>query len=181
MLPEPPPVSMPIGAVYRRAVATEAARRFEAYRPWDMASLGQRFSGRVIDSVALFGAPIAGNILYDEVGVVVGLALAVAGQSWLVARSGQTLGKLLVGTRAVPIDGSPPGFLHAFLGRELIMLLLHAWGLGSVIDACMIFRESRRCWHDEWLKTVVVRADVRPRRRKRKKRDTPSAEARRSK
>lgn len=92
-----------------------------------------------------------------------GVMLAfLALQAWLLQARRQTLGKVAMGIRIVRGDGS-----EASVGRLVGLRLLPMYLVGllpivgpllSLIDSLLIFRESRRCLHDEIADTVVVRA-----------------------
>ena len=89
------------------------------------------------------------------------LAALLLVQMGLLALRGQSVGKLIVGLRIVRLDGSAPGFLHAFLLRSCIPFLLEqipVLGLVFwVVDSCFIFRDDHRCLHDLLAGTRVVR------------------------
>jgi len=90
---------------------------------------------------------------------LLGLALAV----WnciLIHRNGQTLAKLMLGLRVVRCDGSRCGVLRYIFARLLPVAILDGLPLvGPVfflVDSLMIFRDNRRCLHDEIADTIVV-------------------------
>jgi uncharacterized RDD family membrane protein YckC len=100
-----------------------------------------------------------------------GLLLLLIVQVWMLSTRGQSIGKRLIGVRIVKLDGSNPGFVHAWLMREFLMSVFG--GLLSILpivgpvmlrpalhvtDWCMIFRDDRRCLHDLIASTKVVRA-----------------------
>lgn len=89
------------------------------------------------------------------------LGVLVLIQLVLLARRGQSVGKLLTGIRIVRTDGSPAGFLHAFLLRGTVPVVIELIPiLGFVfwiVDSSFIFRSDRRCLHDLIAGTVVVR------------------------
>lgn len=79
-------------------------------------------------------------------------------QWFLVAKSGQTIGKKMQRIRIVRMDGKPVGFVHG--------VVMRSWILGAVsflifclapIDALYIFREDRRCLHDLIADTQVLK------------------------
>ncbi|MEZ4371900.1 MAG: RDD family protein [Polyangiaceae bacterium] len=79
-------------------------------------------------------------------------------QWFLVAKSGQTIGKKMQRIRIVRMDGKPVGFVHG--------VVMRSWILGAVsflifclgaIDALYIFREDRRCLHDHIADTQVIK------------------------
>ncbi|MCA9642618.1 MAG: RDD family protein [Polyangiaceae bacterium] len=78
-------------------------------------------------------------------------------QWYLVATSGQTIGKKMQRIQVVRMDGKPVGFVHG--------VALRSWVLGAVgilvgcirmIDYLYIFREDRRCIHDLIADTKVI-------------------------
>jgi uncharacterized RDD family membrane protein YckC len=92
------------------------------------------------------------------------LLFALAVFQWtLLATRGQTLGKIVAGTRVVRVDGSPAGFLHAVVIRNWPFSVIYRvpvikWLV--LIDWLCIFGERRRCLHDAIAGTNVVRAQV---------------------
>jgi uncharacterized RDD family membrane protein YckC len=100
------------------------------------------------------------------------LQLALMGiQIFLLTSRGQSLGKILLGVRVVRVDdGEKPGFLRAWLLRELpsgaiqgMLQLVPIVGFFLrfafvTTNYLMIFREDRRCLHDFIAGTRVVRA-----------------------
>ncbi len=92
----------------------------------------------------------------------IGFILFAVVQSHFLAKGGQTIGKLLLKLRIVRTGGEP-----ASLGRLLglrygvgalvqtVPVLGQAYG---IIDALLIFRDSRKCLHDTIADTVVVKA-----------------------
>lgn len=91
-----------------------------------------------------------------------GLLLFVGVQGWLLVKRGQTIGKLALGLRITRPDGSPVGALRMLglrygIGYVLgvVPLLNIVYGL---VDSLLIFRESRRCLHDNIADTIVVKA-----------------------
>jgi uncharacterized RDD family membrane protein YckC len=99
-------------------------------------------------------------------GAVAGaLLLAVNVLNWaLLLRRGQTVGKIVAGTRVVMLDGRPAPFVKVVVLRTWVFLVIqYVPGLGrsfslvGLIDALMIFRADRRCLHDHLAGTKVVR------------------------
>ncbi len=83
-------------------------------------------------------------------------------QMTLLTLRGQSLGKLICGTRIVRRDGRRAGFVHAFLLRYLVFNFatgIPKFGmLLAIVNPLLIFREDRRCLHDLLAGTVVVEA-----------------------
>ena len=91
-----------------------------------------------------------------------GWLLTIAIQVWCLHAYGGTLAKKILGLRIVRTDGSRATAVRLIFGRgtaalvpAMIPLLGMLWFL---IDSLMIFRESRRCLHDEIADTIVVTA-----------------------
>src|SRR5262249_52126407 len=97
----------------------------------------------------------------------------------LIATRGQTLGKMMIKTRIVRMDGSSVGFVHGVVLR-IWVITIPSWilvglmltgmdprtllpasvaiGLIGLLDALFIFGESRRCLHDLIAGTRVIQA-----------------------
>ena len=94
--------------------------------------------------------------------MLVGFLLFVLLQGWLLARRGQTLGKLALGLRIVRPDGSaasPGRAIGLRYGLGYLVGTLPMLGqVFAVVDCLMIFRSSRRCLHDVIADTIVVKA-----------------------
>jgi uncharacterized RDD family membrane protein YckC len=153
----------------------------------NLASYGQRFLGALVDGILKFLCWMpAGSALMDEFGeqiragqqptpaemmaamgdafqksLVYLVALAVV-QGVLLSLRGQSVGKLVVGTRIVRyVDAARTGFLRAFLLRGGIPWVIEQIPfvglLFWLIDVCFIFGEERRCVHDYIAGTRVVK------------------------
>ena len=79
----------------------------------------------------------------------------------LLHRNGQTIAKKMLGIKVVRRDGSPVSLGRFFALRFLPVSLLGAiplvGGLVSLTDALMIFGEERRCLHDQFADTIVIK------------------------
>ena len=93
------------------------------------------------------------------VGLLVFVGVVVANCVFL-HRNGQTLAKKMLGIRVVRRDGSRCGLARIFFIRYLPVTVMGAvpfvGGLVSLVDALLIFRDDRRCLHDEIADTIVV-------------------------
>ncbi len=89
---------------------------------------------------------------------------------YLLARKGQTLGKMLCEIRIIKDDGSTPSLIDSFLKRYVLNSILQGIPLigivYSMIDTFLIFRESRKCLHDDIAGTIVIQ-DKKKRRKQR--------------
>lgn len=137
-----------------------------------LASRGARLGAAIIDNVLFllcFGAFIfaalgrgprtAGGLAM--LGVIVGVVLVVTNLVML-HRSGQSIGKRLVGIRIVRSDGSRCSLGRIVGLRILLPALMSAipyiGRFFNLVDALAIFREERRCIHDHFADTIVVDA-----------------------
>jgi uncharacterized RDD family membrane protein YckC len=91
-----------------------------------------------------------------------GTGAVLALNSYFWATRAQSIGKMIVGTKIVALDGSNASLSLIILRRVLpISLVALIPGVGSVVglvDAVAIFRKDRRCVHDLIAGTRVVRA-----------------------
>lgn len=90
---------------------------------------------------------------------ILGTVGALAGQTWLLVRTGQTLGKKLLGVRVVGLHGERPK-LAALLLRTYVPPLIYfvpmvgvIWMMVSVAFLC---GSTRRTLHDRMAKTCVL-------------------------
>jgi len=102
--------------------------------------------------------------LLGSFAVVIGLALLayLVYSTILVFLYGQTLGKRMMGIRVVRMDGSRVAFSRFIFLRWLPTFLMRlipivGWFV-PLLDPLLIFRDSRRCMHDEIADTRVVTA-----------------------
>jgi uncharacterized RDD family membrane protein YckC len=113
----------------------------------------------------LFGSD--GQINYAAL-VTVGALAALPGlvlfggfTAWLVAKNGQTVGKKLVGIKIVRTDGTKAGLGRIFWLRYVVITAVSyikiVGGLIALVDVLLIFRESRKCLHDQIADTIVIK------------------------
>jgi uncharacterized RDD family membrane protein YckC len=145
----------------------------EAVGSFELAGRGQRLGAALLDGVflALGYLPLVAfmmmaqreDLLYWGLGIfaVVLIALLVV-NCVLLERNGQTIAKKLLGIKVVRSDGSKAGLARIFAMRFLPMFLLGFIPLlgpiVGLVDSLMIFRDNRRCLHDDIADTIVVRA-----------------------
>jgi uncharacterized RDD family membrane protein YckC len=95
-------------------------------------------------------SPIAG--LLGLVGLIV--------WSWFtilyVSRNGQSIAKKWLGIKVVRSDGSKASLGRIFWLRNIVNGLLGIIPLYGLIDALLIFGDSRQCIHDKIADTIVV-------------------------
>ena len=116
------------------------------------------FTGGLRDAFARHDFSMGRRAIYTCLSVGVWLVLNFR----LLAEKGQTIGKKVVGTRIVDLQGGLPP-----VGRLLALRYLVPWlvgsipylgGLFSLADALFIFGRERRCIHDHLAGTRVVNA-----------------------
>lgn len=110
----------------------------------------ETFLIQMIDNVLIMTAMVIGFLVIN---------------GYLLARQGQTVGKLLMGTRIVSDKtGELVPLSRIFLMRYLLLwilvLLPFIGGLINLADTLSIFRENRKCLHDDFAHTKVVSTSV---------------------
>lgn len=144
---------------------------------YTLASRGARFFGAVLDSLvggliivpAMFlldvnftrGAPDLFQ-LYSQLAIPF---LLYVGIQWtLIATSGQSIGKKILGTKIVRLDGSPCGFVHGVILRSWITgaigFIPFVGSIFGLVDALAIFGDERRCVHDMIAGTRVINMPI---------------------
>jgi uncharacterized RDD family membrane protein YckC len=97
------------------------------------------------------------------------LGFAIAGwflflilNGYLLFHKGQTIGKLVVKTKIVDLDGNVPSFGKLLLLRYFILGVVAQIPfikmVVGLVDAVFIFGKGRRCLHDHMASTRVVNA-----------------------
>jgi uncharacterized RDD family membrane protein YckC len=134
-----------------------------------LARLRQRWLGAVIDQLLFLASAVPTALAYLALhwGMLPTLAVSAMTilpvaiwQYYLIAKTGQSLGKRAMRTRIVLQDGSPPGFVRGVVLRAWLFYGAAAIpGLGNVaglVDSLLIFRADRRCAHDHIAGTRVI-------------------------
>ena len=144
----------------------------------ELAGLGLRLGGAIIDTIIALAilfplmyvagyweSAMAGeeSIADALIWAAVGMVVFVIVHGYLLAKSGQTVGKRLVGTRIVSVQDDK---ILPF-GRVIGLRYLPVWIVSQVpavgpilglVDVLFIFRRDRRCVHDLIAGTKVVMA-----------------------
>ena len=154
------------------------------------ASLGARFLGKLIDVLIMIPLLLVIGVGYALVSppkviavektsdlfsmgatsygygetlllAVIGIAAYIGIQWTFWASTGQSIGKKVMKTQVVNLDGSQASAKTIALKRYAIMSLIGnvpvAGGLVSLIGVLLIFRRDRNCLHDDIAKTRVVK------------------------
>lgn len=150
----------------------------------ELASRWKRFAGNLIDSflVALAALPFYAGLLFtymyinpeyvDQPVTVMSelvetavffvwfAVMFIVINGYLLANRGQTVGKMLLKTKIVSDEGKLVPLSSLLLKRYVwvwIMQLIPIVGrLGNLINALAIFRENKKCIHDDIAGTKVI-------------------------
>jgi uncharacterized RDD family membrane protein YckC len=159
---------------------------------FDLASLGRRFVGALIDGmlnllsvVVLFffttpdeylsllrgerNSALSSQAVLGAFAFFATILAVIVLQAVLVSVRGQTVGKIVMGTKIVLVGGGNAGFVRGWLLRYGVILagttvVTGALGQGgnmlasvfTIIDSLWILRFGRRCLHDHIAGTEVV-------------------------
>ena len=145
----------------------------------NLASRGKRLGGSAIDTLiqipvivsVMYFSGILGTVMRSGNSLPIKLRVALffcsaasflVFNGYLLFHKGQTIGKLLVGTRIVDMQGNLPGLCTLFGLRFLVLSLINQIPiLGQVmglVNALFIFGKARRCLHDYIAGTQVIDA-----------------------
>lgn len=163
------------------SIPTQAAYAPPRDDPWSpgpevdlpTASRYLRFVARALDWVIFFivliPIGVVGYASEQVMGEATGDSVAIllllgywAFQAWLLATTGQTLGKRVVAIKVVALDGSNAGFWRAVVAREWGPQLLWLFLLKPLFDlvsVLVMFGSDRRSLYDYLARTVVVQND----------------------
>jgi uncharacterized RDD family membrane protein YckC len=141
-----------------------------------LATRGQRLAAAMIDGIimmivilpaffflGLWGAMSRGENAGLGTSLMAGIAGAVVYlliNGYLLATSGQTVGKRVMKIKIVGMDGVQPSLAHIVTRRilpiQLVSLIPIIGNLLGLVDALFIFRGDKRCAHDLIADTQVV-------------------------
>ncbi|XHS77913.1 RDD family protein [Burkholderiaceae bacterium UC74_6] len=145
----------------------------------ELGGRGMRFLAAFIDGViyivlamglaripgleTLFGQRAGSDVwtTFHITGFLTPLILQLGVNGWLLVNKGQTIGKMICKLRIVRSDGSKANAWHVLGLRygvgyvvNVLAILSSIYGL---IDSLLIFRESRKCLHDNIADTKVIK------------------------
>jgi len=102
------------------------------------------------------------SILLQLLSLVLGIAIFLAINYRLLRNYGQTIGKRICNIKIVRSDGSTADVQRIVLYRYLpVWIITQIPAIGAIfalVDALLIFRESRKCLHDDIADTIVIKA-----------------------
>jgi len=143
--------------------------------PFELAERAQRLHAKILDLLIFAGLmtyffTVAAPAISDDpqgdpnplwLFVLFLPAIIWAGVNvYLLSRQGQTLGKKWVGIRIVRPNGQAASLLQLVILRTVVPFMLSTvGGLFTMADIAFIFRENRKCLHDEIAQTIVILAD----------------------
>ena len=142
----------------------------------NLASRWKRLGGGLIDSMVglvliipisfftgIFKQILNGQkMTFGQEAILLGIGLLVflILHGYLLYTRGQTIGKVVVKTKIVDLDGKLPSFGNIFVLRYLILVLVAQipviGNLIAIVNALFIFGRERRCLHDYIAGTRVV-------------------------
>jgi uncharacterized RDD family membrane protein YckC len=139
----------------------------------ELGGRGARLGAAIIDTIVLLIVALPLLFLLNWVddaesfrgslrNAMLGFALFMVVNGYLLAQHGQTIGKKLLGLRIVRTDGSRAGFgrllgLRYAIGTAMSALPV-VGALYALVDSLLIFRVSRKCLHDNIADTIVIKA-----------------------
>lgn len=113
----------------------------------------------------MFDNAIAGVQSYDEImlGALMGFAVFLVLNGYLLATRGQTIGKVAAQTRIVSMEDRKILPLWKLISLRvlpvsLVSIIPAVGSLATLIDILFIFRGDRRCVHDHIAGTIVIKA-----------------------
>ena len=172
--PRPQPAAAPLNPYAAPTARLAELHSDEVTRASRLSRLGaQLLDGLLVGGPLILVAVVTGVMQRPRQSISTGTSVAFAlmgvwilgfaiYQLILLHRSGQTLGKKLVGIRIVRTDGSRAGLGRIFALRYLVPGLIGAipflGGFFSLADYLLIFGAEKRCIHDYIADTIVVDA-----------------------
>jgi uncharacterized RDD family membrane protein YckC len=119
----------------------------------------------ILSALDFFQSSIAGNqMVFTRQVIVTALSLIILTvlHGYLIYKNGQTIGKYVVGTKIVKLDGDKQSVGKILVLRyyliALVTLIPIVGNLIGIIDSLFIFRNDHRCIHDHIAGTKVVNA-----------------------
>jgi uncharacterized RDD family membrane protein YckC len=140
-----------------------------------LATRWRRLSGAILDGLVvglaslpvglllgrnIFKPPAGSGLDFLAVNALIGVTLFFLINGWLLFNRGQTVAKALLGTRIVRPNGDKVGAGRIglrYLASNGISMIPLVGALFALVDCLLIFRESRRCLHDQIADTIVIR------------------------
>ncbi|MDQ6684440.1 MAG: RDD family protein [Pseudomonadota bacterium] len=116
----------------------------------------------IFDPSAALAGGTSGLLMMTIRNLLIGFVIYLAVNGYLLHTQGQTIGKKLLGIRILRSDGSRATLLRLaglrYLANSMVGGIPFVGGLYLLVDSLMIFRDSRKCLHDDIADTIVVKA-----------------------
>ncbi len=145
----------------------------------ELATRSARFTGAFVDGLLMLpaaalifflavqiGLGLQGEVITAQIAAGVMRMLVVSAwylilNGYTLANRGQTLGKMAAGTKIVDARTGEilplmQLFLKRFFSVQVITLIPLVGNIFGLVNVLMIFRENRRCWHDDFAGTKVI-------------------------
>jgi uncharacterized RDD family membrane protein YckC len=140
------------------------------------ADRGARLGASILDSfffMVMVYLPFIGGAMFagassdpeDPAALLAGGMVALVGLiiwCWItfrsLSRTGQSIGKRMVGIKVVRSDGSPASLGRIIWLRNILNSVIAIIPAYGIIDSLFIFAESRQCLHDKIADTIVIKA-----------------------
>jgi uncharacterized RDD family membrane protein YckC len=104
---------------------------------------------------------LAFQAIYTMLGTALGAGMFMAIHGYLLSTKGQTVGKMVMKTRIVSLQGEQVPMADLIVKRYLPLWIVSAipfvGGLFGLVNALMIFRDNHHCLHDDIAGTNVVK------------------------
>lgn len=141
-----------------------------------LANRGTRLLAAIIDSIILMAICLPlfwvfelvdfktgeTNITTQVLGAVIGVAIYLIVNGKLLLSKGQTVGKKIMKIQVLNADTKTiPSATDILAKRYLIFAVIGQIPMANIlhlIDALLIFRSSKKCLHDDFANTIVVKA-----------------------
>jgi uncharacterized RDD family membrane protein YckC len=119
------------------------------YVPFFMGAFITGVSGDADDPTAM-----AGGLVIGFVGLVIFCWITCRS----LARTGQSIGKKMVGIKVIRSDGSAASLGRIIWLRNILNGIIAVIPAYGIVDSLFIFSESRQCLHDKIADTIVIKA-----------------------
>ncbi len=145
----------------------------------ELAGRGRRLGAAVIDTIIMIvvgvipvvmfmggwskymEAAAAGSYMLTLGSSIFGFVIYLLVNGYFLAKDGQSIGKKMLGIKIVRTDGNAVDFVRIITRRLLPVQALNlipvVGPLLALVDTLLIFRQSKKCLHDDIADTVVIR------------------------
>ena len=105
---------------------------------------------------------VAAEAAGSAIGIFLGSLWYLIVNGYLLSTKGQTVGKLVAGTRIVNAETNElvplwPLFFKRWISIQLLAAIPVIGNFVALVDVLMIFRKNRKCLHDDLAGTKVIK------------------------